>query len=123
MVLSLFKKKKKMEWNNIHNDNDLEGLKSASNQLPVLIFKHSTRCSISSMALSRLERSWGEAASDSLTPYMLDLISYRDLSQKIANDFNVHHESPQVLVVKDGKCIYHASHMEINLADIQDSFK
>ncbi len=85
----------------------------------VLLFKHSTRCSISSMILSRLERNW-DLASDLFPTYFLDLLKHQSLSNKIAGMYNVRHESPQVLVIKNGKCIYTASHSDISFADIRD---
>ncbi|MFN5317545.1 MAG: bacillithiol system redox-active protein YtxJ [Bacteroidia bacterium] len=75
----------------------------------VFIFKHSTRCSISRMALDRLERSLkaNEPA------YFLDLLNYRELSNLISERFSVQHESPQVLIIKNGECTLHASHNAI----------
>lgn len=87
----------------------------------VLIFKHSTRCAISSTAKFRLESFWKN--DDNFPTYFLDLIKYRELSNQIANDFNVRHESPQVLVIKDGKCIYHSSHLSISVKNILASVK
>lgn len=104
-----------MNWNKITSSEDIVRLKSESENKPVLIFKHSTRCSISSTALSRLERSWSE---NNITPYFLDLISHRDLSQQIATEFNVTHESPQVLLIQNGKCVYNNSHLGIRFEDI-----
>lgn len=90
-----------------------------ANQRAFVIFKHSTRCSISSMALNRLESKWTDDAS--IPAYFLDLLNHRDISNEIARVFNVEHASPQVLVVKDGKCVYHASHNGIIVSDIMES--
>ena len=79
-----------------------------------LIFKHSTRCSISLMAKRKLEMD-KENLPDEVSLYFLDLIKYRDLSAKIASDFQVHHESPQVLLIKDGECILDQSHGGISV--------
>jgi len=84
----------------------------------VAIFKHSTRCSISSMALNRLTRSW-DITSETLPIFFLDLISYRNISNEIADRFDVEHESPQLLIIKNGKCVYHASHSAIDVDDIK----
>jgi bacillithiol system protein YtxJ len=84
---------------------------------PQVIFKHSTRCSISSMAKGRLERSDVPKEADF---YYLDLISYRQLSVRIAEEFHVHHESPQVLVIRNGKCVFDESHYSINMEDIRE---
>lgn len=84
----------------------------------VVLLKHSTRCSISSMALSRLERSW--KLSDKEVPtYFLDLLLYRNLSHKIESFYRVPHESPQILVIKNGECIYTSSHSNISTPDIE----
>ena len=77
----------------------------------VAIFKHSTRCSISDVVKNRLEKN--VHSSDSLPVYYLDLIAYRNISNRIAEIFNVEHESPQLLILKNGVCIEHASHTEI----------
>ena len=81
-----------------------------------LIFKHSTRCSISLMAKRRFEMDWSELP-DNLPLYYLDLIKYRDISNQIAEDFQVHHQSPQLLVIKDGECILDQSHSSISLEE------
>lgn len=107
-----------MNWNTIHSAADLEAIKQASHQQPVLIFKHSTRCSISATALSRLERRWDSGRASSLMPCFLDLIAYRSVSNQIAQDFGVQHESPQVLLIYQGACVYHASHLDIAFDDI-----
>jgi len=84
----------------------------------VLLFKHSTRCSISDMVLGRLERSW-KLSAETLPVYFLDLIAYKTLSNEIASMYVVVHESPQVLIIKNGKCIYTTSHSDISFAGIQ----
>lgn len=112
-----------MNWNQLIENSTLVKIKEESADKPVLIFKHSTRCSISSMALNRLERSWQDADMENITPYYLDLISYRDISNQIAAEFDVPHQSPQVIVIKDGKAIYDNSHMGINYEDLKEIAK
>lgn len=85
----------------------------------VLLFKHSTRCSISSMALNRIENKWQN--NDAIDTYYLDLLNHRDISNEIENILHVEHASPQVLLIKNGVCVYNASHSEINVADILQS--
>ena len=106
-----------MNWISLIDEQQLEQIKEQSKQQPVVIFKHSTRCSISSMAKNRLER---EKPADNVTFYYLDLIRYREISNKIAEEFHVHHESPQVLLIKNGECAYEESHNGINMADIAE---
>lgn len=104
-----------MEWLKLETEEDLERIKELSKNHPVLIFKHSTRCSISATALSRLERSWKNAE---IKPYFLDLLSNRPLSNKIAEIFRVDHESPQALLIRDGECCFHVSHMGISYDEL-----
>lgn len=108
----------KMNWNKLDQAEQIQEIKALSNEKPVLIFKHSTRCSISSMSLDRLLRKWKDSDSEQVTPYFLDLISRRDLSELVAKEFRVPHESPQVLLIKNGDVIYDNSHFGISYADI-----
>jgi bacillithiol system protein YtxJ len=98
--------------------NDIQHLskEQSGNGLTVLLFKHSTRCSISSMALSRLESKWSD--NENIPAYYLDLLNHRDISNEIESLYSVEHASPQVLLIKNGVCIYHASHSNINAAEI-----
>ncbi|SNS41171.1 bacillithiol system protein YtxJ [Belliella buryatensis] len=111
-----------MDWLTLNNITQLEEIKESSKEKPVLIFKHSTRCSISSMAYDRLRRNWRHEDTHKVTPYYLDLISYRDISNAIASTFAIDHESPQVILIKDGVAIYDNSHMGISYADIMAQF-
>ncbi|MDQ3047412.1 MAG: bacillithiol system redox-active protein YtxJ [Bacteroidota bacterium] len=108
-----------MKWLQLNDISQLD-LISKESSLPeiqsVLIFKHSTRCSISNMSHGRLERSWKD--NPAIPVYYLDLLNHRDISDEIASRFDVQHESPQALLIKDGKCIYHSSHSDISSADL-----
>ena len=104
-----------MNWIDLADEQQLNNLKELSTQRAQLIFKHSTRCGISSMVKSRLERS---TPLDTIDFYYLDLIKYRQLSNKIAEDFSVYHQSPQVLLIKNGECIYEESQNGILKDDI-----
>jgi len=108
-----------MNWIKIESEADLEKAIEVSSQenLGIAIFKHSTRCSISSVAKNRLSSFWD--FKEELPIYYLDLIAFRDLSGLIAEKFNIQHESPQLLVIKNGKCIYDASHMSISVKSIR----
>ena len=106
-----------MNWIILTNEEHLERVKESSKLQPVVIFKHSTRCATSMLAKNRLER---EKPAHNTEFYFLDLLRYRHLSDKIAADFHVYHESPQVLVIRDGECIYEDSHNGINMQDIID---
>jgi bacillithiol system protein YtxJ len=106
-----------MNWIPLSNADELEHLIVLSQQTPQVIFKHSTTCNISAVAKSRLDK--GKAPADT-SFYYLDLLSYRSVSNSIAERFSVEHESPQVLVIKNGKCVYHESHMGIMMDEILD---
>lgn len=105
-----------MNWIQLTSEQELNEAIAASNETPVLLFKHSTRCSISSTALSRVERNWDDTSK--IKPYYLDLIAYRNVSNKIEELLGVYHQSPQAILVKDGNSIYDASHMSINAKTI-----
>ena len=104
-----------MNWIDITSEAQLDTIKEESSIHPVLIFKHSTRCAISSLAKNRLDK---EQNPENMTCYYLDLIRYRAISNKIAEVFHVYHESPQVLLIKNGECIYDESHNGIRMDDI-----
>lgn len=104
-----------MNWISITDANAIELIKNNSSKRPQVIFKHSTRCSISTMAKSRLERSEIPSGIDF---HYLDLLKFRNLSNLIAEEFKVEHSSPQVLLIKDGVCVYDESHSGIDMQSI-----
>lgn len=105
-----------MNWIALENIEQIEVLKQHSVEFPVLLFKHSTRCSVSRTALRIFEKSWD--FNEKIETYLLDLLSYRAVSNEVAQEFDIEHQSPQVLVIKNGKCIYTASHESINAETI-----
>ncbi len=109
-----------MQWIPLTDEKQLSDIISQSSQRPQVIFKHSTRCSISGVALQRLQK---VTQPEGMDFYLLDLIAYRSLSNKIAAQFDVEHESPQVLVIKNGTCVYHESHFGISMDEIADQAK
>lgn len=106
-----------LPWQELTTFNQLEEIKELSETKPQLIFKHSTRCGISSMVLRQFEDDYPHLT-HKLDLYYLDLLSYRAISDEIATCFGVYHESPQLLIVKNGKVIKHASHGAINNLDL-----
>ncbi|MEP7144369.1 MAG: bacillithiol system redox-active protein YtxJ [Ferruginibacter sp.] len=106
-----------MNWIDLTKESQLIDIIEQSKNKPQLIFKHSTRCAVSGVAKNRLERSVPPGNVDF---YFLDLIKNRGISTKIAEDFSVYHESPQVLLIKNGECIYDESHSGINMKDIEE---
>ncbi|WP_207436172.1 bacillithiol system redox-active protein YtxJ [Sabulibacter ruber] len=108
-----------MQWQQLTSTEQIDQIKEESKGQPVVIFKHSTTCSISATAKSRLERQWDDVGLGSIKPYYLDLLNYRPVSNEIAQSFDVRHESPQLLLIKDGQCHYHGSHLGINLQEVK----
>ncbi|MGL2993619.1 bacillithiol system redox-active protein YtxJ [Flavobacterium sp. TSSA_36] len=97
-----------INWIPLQSMEQLEELTSLSNEKSVLIFKHSTRCSISRFALKQFEKEFN--LHDAIDAYFLDLITYREISNEIATRFGVQHQSPQLLLIKEEKAIYNVSH-------------
>ena len=109
-----------MRWNSLRSREQIDQLKIESKQAPVLIFKHSSRCNISRTTLDRLERNWKEEELPDVRLYFLDLLTYRNISDRIAADFQVDHESPQVMIIRDEKATYDESHFGIDYNRIRD---
>lgn len=103
-----------MAWIQLQSAEQLNNIKEQRGYS--LIFKHSTRCSISIMAKRRFELDW-EDLPENMPLYFLDLIQHRDISNQIVQLFQVHHESPQLLLIKDGECILDQSHGEISVEE------
>ncbi len=108
-----------LAWNSLSSEAQLNNIFAASFEVPQLIFKHSTRCSISTMALNRLERDW-TFDHEILVPHYLDLLDFRAISDKVTQMFGVTHESPQALVIDQGKCVFHAEHNLIGVKTISE---
>jgi bacillithiol system protein YtxJ len=110
-----------MNWERLENVEQLKSIKDRSAAHPVLIFKHSTRCAISRTVLERIERNWNSTEMQDVSPFFLDLIRHRDVSNLVASEFQVHHESPQVLVIRNGLAVYDASHTGINYDELEQA--
>ena len=114
-----------MNWLPLESIQQLDEIIYSSKQRDdsyVLIFKHSTICSISSMALSRLERKW-HIITEKIPAYFLDLRKFRDVSDYVESHFGVKHESPQILLIKKGECIYSTSHNLITADSILEKIE
>jgi bacillithiol system protein YtxJ len=111
------KKSSKIAWRQLTDLGLLNEIVELSNEKPVLIFKHSTRCSISRYSLKQFENDF--ELEDRIIPYYLDLLNHRDISNAIAERFGVFHQSPQIIVIKDGKAIYDTSHESIDARKIE----
>lgn len=107
-----------MNWKKLTESAQIEEIKELSFKKPVLIFKHSTRCSISSTSLDRMLRNWKTEDGEKVVPYFLDLIAFRNLSDQIEKEFGVAHESPQVIIVRNALAVYDNSHLGISYHEI-----
>ncbi|WP_353077553.1 bacillithiol system redox-active protein YtxJ [Flavobacterium sp.] len=84
----------------------------------VVLFKHSTRCSISRMALKQFDAEFNYPE-EKIDWYLLDLLNHRDLSNEIASRYNVVHQSPQIVVIRNGKAVFNESHDSISTEDLK----
>nr|WP_315174375.1 bacillithiol system redox-active protein YtxJ [uncultured Flavobacterium sp.] len=109
--------KNNINWIPLTDLGQLNEIIELSNEKPVAIFKHSTRCSVSRMALKQFENEFNSP--DSVETYFLDLIAYRDVSNEIATRFQVVHQSPQLVLIKEGKSVYNASHSDIDAQELK----
>ena len=104
-----------MHWIHLTDEDQLQKIIVKSQEKPQVIFKYSNRCYSSQLILDALQK---DCCPEQVDFYFLDLITYRNISDKIVETFHVEHHSPQILVVKDGDCIFDASHSEISLENI-----
>jgi bacillithiol system protein YtxJ len=108
-----------LHWIPLESFDTIELIIKRSYEVPCLIFKHSTRCNICTIAKYRLEDDW-DFESGEMDAYYLDVLLFRPVSLKIAEIFQVHHESPQVLLIVNGECIYDASQLDITLEELRE---
>jgi len=105
-------------WKIIQSEEDLENAVNESHSKKIAIFKHSTSCFISKTVLRNFEKEISNAENLDTEFYFLDLLAHRSISNKIAEDFNIRHESPQLIVIENGKAVSNASHQHISLNQI-----
>ncbi len=106
-------------WYALTQNEQLEEIERESEKMPVVIFKHSTRCGISRMVLNNFERNYDLPKDKQVKLYMLDLIANRNISNEVADRFGVRHESPQMIIIRDRKVVHHASHQGVDLQDVK----
>ncbi len=97
----------------------LDDIIKRSYSTPCLIFKHSTKCFISDVALDRLERKWS-LSDEQMAPYFLDAIKNRTVSKSVCEVFEENHETPQILLIDQGECILEATDMDIHFEEIKE---
>lgn len=105
-------------WKTIKSEDDLDKAIKESYEHKVAIFKHSTSCFISKTVLKNFEKEIENSEDQNASFYFLDLLAFRPISNKIAEDFGIRHESPQLIVIENGKPINNASHQDISLSQI-----
>jgi len=101
------------DWKVLDDVAQLEQIIEDSHEKPVVLFKHSVSCGISSMIKHQLESSW-EFDAAKLDFYYLDLLAHRPISNQIAEQFGVVHQSPQIIVIRNGHATFDTSHHAIN---------
>lgn len=111
--MNWFSKDKNKDWIPFSDPEQLNELITESNSIPVVIYKHSSRCGLSFMTENKLEEGW-DVLQPKVKLYFLDLIRYREVSTAVAEKFNVRHQSPQILIIKNGICVFNTSHHEIS---------
>jgi len=100
-----------LKWIQLNSLEQLDELRTVSQDMTVMIFKHSTRCGVSSMVLKEFEKSF--RPNNQTVLYFLNLLAHRDVSNAVAEQFRVQHQSPQLLVIEKGVCVKNASHYQI----------
>lgn len=114
-IFGFSERKARLNWNQLESVAQLEEFFSAQDGVIRVFFKHSTRCSISSMALNSFESNW-EGEEENL--YFVDLLRFREVSNALAEQAKVIHQSPQAIVVRNGEVLYDASHSGIDAKTI-----
>tara|TARA_R100000935_G_scaffold42231_1_gene63906 strand:- start:76 stop:471 length:396 start_codon:yes stop_codon:yes gene_type:complete len=112
--------KESVPWIQLETIEMLEQLEAESFNQPVAILKHSTSCGISRMVLRQFESEYN-LEQGSVKLYFLDLLRFRDISNRIAAKFNIPHESPQLIIIKDGKAVQDTSHSNINVDFLREA--
>jgi bacillithiol system protein YtxJ len=107
-----------MNWKHLTSIDDLDTAIVSSENRTVVLFKHSTRCSISRMALKMFESDWDESLAE-VDAHFLDLLEHRDISAAIAEKLGVSHQSPQMIVLQAGRSVHHSNHSSIDAADVK----
>ena len=111
-----------MQWHSIQSPDEVDVVQQRSHDKPQVILKHSTRCNISAMSKARLERAYTDAA-DTLDWHLLLVVEDRPASNHAAEVFSVYHQSPQLMLIVNGECIFEETHGEIALQDTLDALR
>ena len=104
-----------MHWIHLTDEDQIQNIIVRSQEKPQVIFKYSKRCYLSEVVFGRLQK---DCCPEQIDFYFLDLLAYRNISNKVSETFGVDHQSPQILLIKDGECIFDESHSEISMEEI-----
>ena len=107
-----------MNWNILNSIDQLLKIDEKSKNKIQILFKHSTRCSVSTFAKRILENEYNDSIKEQFDVYYIDLISYRDVSNEIASRYKVEHESPQLIVIKEGVAVFTSSHSDVSFEKV-----
>ncbi len=113
------KEEKQLPWKLLEKMEQLDEIEALSNEKLVVIFKHSTRCGTSRMAYHGFQRDF-DTDMEGVEVYVLDILAHRAISDEVAARFQVWHESPQLVLIKNGAVVHHSSHYQISAAVLQD---
>lgn len=105
----------KIRFQDLTDVEKLNEIDEKSRIKPQIIFKHSTRCSISNVAKKVVTAEMNSISQEECDIYYLDLLQFRSISNTIAERYSVTHESPQIILIKNGKCVFNASHGEVSI--------
>lgn len=108
-----------LQWIPLEHQSQVDEILKCSGQTPCIIYKHSNNCGVCSIAKLRLEDDWNFGP-DEIKPYFLDVIQHRVISTIVAEQFLVYHESPQLLLIKNGECTYEATQLDISVPELRE---
>lgn len=108
-----------IDWKLLNKPEDLEQIVQNSKEAPQIIYKHSTRCAVSSIALFSLQGIRADVV-EKADFHFLNVIDHRDLSNYVAEKLNVRHESPQLLLIRNGKVDWHGSHYQVKAETVAE---
>lgn len=108
-----------VQWTDITDVSQLDAIATESQSVPVVIFKYSTRCNLSIFMLKKFEKKFDFEAGE-VRPYFLDLRAFRDISDEMATRYGIAHESPQIILIKQGRAVYYANHEHIKFENLKE---
>lgn len=111
-----------MTWTDITTIEQINTIAKMSSTTPCVIYKHSTKCYQSEMIKYILESEW-PFESEALQPYCLDILQHREIAVKIAEVFEVYHQSPQLLLIQDGECTFDVDHLDISVEELKEALE